>query len=104
MEISTYKDLVFQLGLATMKTVNRMPNAEFKQLGEEMLRVARTLNDQDHSTQMGIYDAYSRCMRLMSYLQAVEDMGIIDSEEFKHFEIQILSLTDKLQVLYKANC
>jgi hypothetical protein len=54
------------------------------------------------ATQGEIYDAYQRCLRLMSYLQAVESMGLITASEYRNFEIQILSLTQRLQSAYKS--
>jgi hypothetical protein len=54
------------------------------------------------ATQGEIYEAYQRCLRLMSYLQAVESMGLISAAEYRDFEIQILSLTQRLQSAYKS--
>lgn len=102
-ESNNYQDLAWQLGFNTLEMVNRMSNAEFKELGDEMLRTARQVSGGvDLGTQKEMYDAYSRCLRLMSYLQAVEEMGIISSAEYRDFEIQILSLTQRLQQMYKS--
>jgi len=35
-------------------------------------------------------------------LQAVESMGLISAAEYRDFEIQILSLTQRLQTAYKT--
>lgn len=102
MEANNYQDLAWQLGFNTMEMVNRMSNIEFKELSSEMLKTAKLLGEgSELSTQKEMYDAYSRCLRLMSYLQAVEEMGIITNAEYRDLEIQILSLTQRLQIMYK---
>lgn len=102
MEANNYQDLAWQLGFNTMEMVNRMSNIEFKELSSEMLKTAKLVGEgPELSTQKEMYDAYSRCLRLMSYLQAVEEMGIITNAEYRDLEIQILSLTQRLQIMYK---
>jgi hypothetical protein len=80
-----------------------MKSAEFVTLGEEMLKAAKLIQSGGVlATQGEIYEAYQRCLRLMSYLQAVESMGLISAAEYRDFEIQILSLTQRLQSAYKS--
>ncbi|MEY4041074.1 MAG: hypothetical protein EBR94_08300 [Bacteroidetes bacterium] len=103
MEIKSYEDMAWQLGINTIETVHRMKSAEFVKLGEEMLKAAKLIQSGGVlATQGQIYDAYQRCLRLMSYLQAVESMGLISASEYRDFEIQILSLTQRLQSAYKS--
>ena len=95
--------MAWQLGINTIETVHRMKSAEFVKLGEEMLKAAKLIQSGAVlATQGEIYDAYQRCLRLMSYLQAVESMGLITAAEYRNFEIQILSLTQRLQSAYKS--
>lgn len=102
-DTNNYLDMAWQLGFNTLEMVNRMNNREFKELGEEMLRTAKQVScGEQLGTQTEMYDAYTRCLRLMSYLQAVEDMGIITAAEYKDYEIQILAITRRLQQMYKA--
>jgi hypothetical protein len=102
MEQENYKDRAWELGYQTLELAHRMSNTEFCQLGEEMMKTAKLVgNGLKESNKQEIYDAYTRCLRLMSYLVAVEDMGIISSSEYRNFEIQLLSLTNRLQHLYK---
>ena len=76
---------------------------EFVTLGEEMLKAAKLIqNGGALATQGEIDEAYQRCLRLMSYLQVVESMGLISAAEYRDFEIQILSLTQRLQSAYKT--
>ena len=63
---------------------------------------SRIWNDLSNFLFNEIYEAYQRCLRLMSYLQAVESMGLISAAEYRDFEIQILSLTQRLQSAYKS--
>jgi len=103
MEIKSYEDMAWQLGINTIETVHRMKSAEFVALGEEMLKAAKLIQHGGVLANQGeIYEAYQRCLRLMSYLQAVESMGLISAAEYRDFEIQILSLTQRLQRAYKA--
>ncbi|MEY4542007.1 MAG: hypothetical protein RL411_84, partial [Bacteroidota bacterium] len=103
MEMKSYEDMAWQLGINTIETVHRMKSAEFVTLGEEMLKAAKQIQSGGVlATQGEIYEAYQRCLRLMSYLQAVESMGLISGAEYRDFEIQILSLTQRLQSSYKS--
>jgi hypothetical protein len=103
MEIKSYEDMAWQLGINTIETVHRMKSSEFIQLGEEMLKAAKMIQHGGVMANQGeIYEAYQRCLRLMSYLQAVESMGLISAAEYRDFEIQILSLTQRLQSAYKS--
>ena len=80
--------MAWQLGINTIETVHRMKSAEFVKLGEEMLKAAKLIQSGAVlATQGEIYDAYQRCLRLMSYLQAVESMGLITAAEYRNFEI-----------------
>ncbi|MCX8485043.1 MAG: hypothetical protein RL747_956 [Bacteroidota bacterium] len=106
MEHKNYNDRAWELGYYTLEMVHRMSHSEFLTLGEAMLKTAKQVSDGvELTTQEEMYDAYGRCLRLMSYLQAVEEMGIISAEEYRHLEIQILALTNQLQSMYKkAQC
>ena len=103
MEKENYSDRAWELGYYTLEMANRMSQSEFMALGEEMMKTAKQVSPMN--TQQEIYDAYNRCLRLMSYLQAVEEMGIISSSEYRNLEIQILALTNQIQTMYKnAQC
>lgn len=106
MENQSYSDRAWELGFHTLEMVNRMNRADFVLLGEEMMKTARQVSTgSPMNTREEMYDAYQRCLRLMSYLQAVEDMGIISSAEYRDLEIQILALTNQIQGMYKkAQC
>jgi len=106
MENQSYNDRAWELGYHTLEMVNRMSHRDFITLGEEMMKTAKQVSSGGPmNTQQEIYDAYHRCLRLMSYLQAVEDMGIITPSEYKDLEIQILALTGQIQSMYKkAQC
>lgn len=106
MENQSYSDRAWELGFHTLEMVNRMNRADFVLLVEEMMKTARQVSTgSPMNTREEMYDAYQRCLRLMSYLQAVEDMGIISSAEYKDLEIQILALTNQIQGMYKkAQC
>jgi hypothetical protein len=106
MEKENYSDRAWELGYYTLEMANRMSQSEFMALGEEMMKTAKQVSQGGPmNTQQEIYDAYNRCLRLMSYLQAVEEMGIISSSEYRNLEIQILVLTNQIQTMYKnAQC
>jgi hypothetical protein len=102
MEMESYKDRAWELGYHTLEMVNRMSHHDFITLGEEMMKTAKQVSSGGPiNTKKEMYDAYHRCLRLMSYLQAVEDMGIITATEYKDLEIQILALTGQIQTMYK---
>jgi len=106
MENQNYSDRAWELGFHTLEMVNRMNRADFVSLGQEMMKTAKQVSAGGAvNTRAEMYDAYHRCLRLMSYLQAVEEMGIISAAEYRDFEIQILALTNQLQGMFKnAQC
>lgn len=102
MENQNYHDRAWELGYHTIEMANRMSAKDFISLGEEMMKTAKQVTTKSSmNTREEIYDAYNRCLRLMSYLQAVEDMGIISASEYRDMEIQILALTSHIQTMYK---
>ena len=45
MEIKSYEDMAWQLGINTIETVHRMKSSEFVTLGEEMLKAAKLIQN-----------------------------------------------------------